>query len=773
MLSLLWLVVRFLWSNIHWVAVIFGPYLIATTISTNPPSDNSNANDNQTPTADRDDDGIPDADDNCASAVNPQQEDADADGFGDLCDNCPQQPNPDQADADGDGLGDVCAQPGGSVSGRIVPIEAVTALSVQRNGRRVPAFSGAAAPHQPDELLVVYEKGLSTAKRRSIQQSRSLTLISSSPSGIHRYRCPAPACADTPQKRYLSLLHEARRLQEQPGVLFAEPNYRRHPQIIPADEQYASQEWHFDAINLPDAWDTSTGSANVILALVDTGTLLDHPDLAGKLVDGFDFISSTTTANDGDGIDDDPDDPGDSTVGGSTFHGTHVAGTLGAATDNDLGVAGICWDCSVMPVRALGVGGGSVADIVEGVRFAGGLSNISGRVPQQSARVVNLSLGGVAGEPESDIERAAIQELVAAGVTVVAAAGNEGSSLPAPPASYPETISVGAVDALLRRAGYSNFGETLDIMAPGGRLSRDDNNDGIQDGIFSTKGSDRDGAIEFTYDFQEGTSMACPHVSGVIGLLLSIDPTLTPEEIRLILLGTAQDLGAPARDDQFGYGLLDARAAAQAAEDGEIPELPDDGEGPTDPILTLSTNDVDFGLVGNSQDVAVTNSGDGVLDVTSVTDFEDDRGAWLSTTTSGTNDTTTVTTITITVNREGLEPGVYTGTILVQALDVVPVAISVRMEIPQITFVGTILVEAVVADSGQVMARTSTSDAEDFVYTFANLPAGTYMITAGTDNDGDQMICEEDDLCGSFSDPVTVAQDESAEDIDILVSPGQ
>ncbi len=769
------LILRYLLTHIQWVAVALAPYFIAANCLP-PESDNGNPT-----TADRDGDGVcdPGADagtsadcsgvDNCPDTPNADQPDADGDLVGDACDNCPDLANADQADADADGIGDECEGPSGSISGRVIPIEDRSILSVMRNGRRSAAFAGERFPHVPDELLVVYED-VTEDRRRQIESTRRITLVSSSPSGIHRYRCPNWPCADTAQKRYLMLLHEAKTLRQQPGVRFAEPNGWRYPARVPNDPLYeGNQQWHFEAINLPQAWDITLGDESIILALADTGVLLDHPDLQGKLVSGYDFITDLDTANDGDGMDDNPDDPGDSLFGNSSFHGTHVTGTLAAATDNGAGVAGVTWNCRVMPVRTLGVAGGSVADIVEGMLFAGGLPNASGTVPDEPARVLNLSLGGVADEPEDPIERAAVQDLVAAGVTVIAAAGNQGSMLPAPPAFYPETISVGAVNAALDRASYSNFGETLDIMGPGGRISRDDNNDGISDGIYSTTGSDSGGTIELDFGFLEGTSMACPHITGIVGLMLSVNPGLTPDEVRRVLLGTAVDLGDPGRDDEFGYGLVDPQAAVEAAQNGDIPDLPDGPDG-DEPIIALSTETVDFGLIGDDQSVNVSNDGSGTLNIISVTALADDGGDWLSVSTSGSDDTTNVTTIEISVDREGLDPDVYTGGVLIQGEDLAPTLIARRMEIPNITFLGTIVIEAVDADSGEVLASTGTTDADDFEYAFNDLPVGTYLLIAGTDLDGDGEICEEDDLCGSFDELVTVLAGEQITGLDFLVS---
>ena len=361
------LILRYLIHNFQWFAVAFAPYLIAATCQ---PTDPNNNNDNGSQTiADRDGDGwcdpglTPDdpsecsGTDNCPALANANQTDTDQDGVGDACDNCPDDINSDQADDDGDGVGNACEEPTGTISGRVIPIEDTIFLSVMRNGRRSAAFAGAKIQHAPDELLVVYEDN-TEQDRRYIEQTRNMALVSASPSGIHRYACEPWPCATTPQKRYLSLLQQARALEELPEVRFAELNARRYPARVPNDPLYeGNQQWHFEATNLPDAWDITVGDESVILALADTGVLLDHPDLQGRLVPGYDFITDEATANDGDGMDDDPNDPGDSTFGNSSFHGTHVTGTMAALTDNSLGVAGVTWNCKVMPIRALGVGG--------------------------------------------------------------------------------------------------------------------------------------------------------------------------------------------------------------------------------------------------------------------------------------------------------------------------------------------------------------------------------------------------------------------------------
>ena len=184
-------------------------------------------------------------------------------------------------------------------------------------------------------------------------------------------------------------------LKKKAGVAVAEPNYWRQPLAVPNDTLYTEQ-WHYPQIQLPDAWNVTTGSADVTVAVIDTGILSNHPDFVGQLVGGADLISDTENSGDGDGADTDPEDVGDGAMGdgSSSFHGTHVAGTVAAATNNGTGVAGVAWNSRIMPIRVLGRFGGSTFDLIQSIRFAAGLSNATGTLPSQAADVINMSLGG-------------------------------------------------------------------------------------------------------------------------------------------------------------------------------------------------------------------------------------------------------------------------------------------------------------------------------------------------------------------------------------------
>lgn len=781
---MLFMFLRFLLANLHWVALVLSPYFLAVAcdqIMTDDPNSNQNTN---TSMNDPDGDGLGNDMDNCPNLSNPSQGDVDGDdvgnscdnctdepnadqldgdgdGVGDACDNCPTTPNNDQADSDDDGLGDACEQQFGAIAGRVTPLPTVAPASFLRDGRRVANFASPHGDCVDGELLVVYENEVDPNHRRKAANNLQLELISASPSGIHKYRCPPRPCATSPQKRRLTMLHEARMMQSQDEVRFAQPNYRRFINRVPTDPLYVNQQWHYEAINMPDTWDITTGDEDIIVAVVDTGILIDHPEFEDRLVPGFDFIADPATANDGDGIDDDPNDPGDSNFGNSSFHGSHTAGTIGATAENDFGGVGVTWNCKIMPIRGLGVGGGTVEDLVEGMLFAGGLDNASGTVPERPAHVINLSLGGQAGEEESPIERAAIQQLVDSGVTVIAASGNQGSEMPAPPASYPETISVGAVQAANELADYSNFGSTITVVGPGGDISADLNSDGISDGVFSSIGDDSGSSIEFDFTFFEGTSMACPHVVGVAALMLSVNPELTPSDIRQLLIATATDLGDPERDDRFGHGLVNALAAVEAAQSGEIPG---------DPVIGLDASSLDFGLIVDEQTITITNMGGGMLNVTSAVDEEDDGGDWLSTRLEGSDTTTNATTLVVVVDRDGLDGGPYTATITLEAEGQTDQTIEIQMEVTTSGFADVIIVEAVDSTTFETVARTETTAAENYEFIIEDLPAGNYLILAGPDTNGDDEICSGDDLCGSFADIVAVEAGITTEEINFVVA---
>jgi serine protease len=309
------------------------------------------------------------------------------------------------------------------------------------------------------------------------------------------------------------------------------------PEIYPNDT-YFDNQWHYETINLPAAWSQTTGSINVVVAVLDTGVRFDHPDLDGVFWEtGYDFVDDDL----------DPTDPGTTSAPDDLSHGTHVAGTIAALSNNYVGVAGVNWGGSgstkILPIRILGPDGGSSFNVAQGIVYA----------VEHGAKVINMSIGSTG--PSSAVENACLYGYDN-DVILVAAAGNDNSGLRYP-AKYSETFAVGAVRYDWQRAYYSNYGPELDFVAPGGDITVDQNGDSYGDGVLSTSWSIDSGN---GYFYMQGTSMAAPHVAGVIALMISNGLTGV-EEIRDILKSTARDLGDFGFDNYYGYGLIDAYSA--------------------------------------------------------------------------------------------------------------------------------------------------------------------------------------------------------------------
>jgi serine protease len=646
-----------------------------------------------------------------------------------------------------------------------------------------PTFSmTSTAPFRPGEVVVKLKPSKlgSSQNAQSFAKTYGFHQTVAAPDGVtllKHVEVPAAGMANaqgntklglaaSPEQRLKTVtLDTIRRLQLDPGVVYAEPNYIHRASRVPNDEFYGSQ-WHYELINLPESWDLSIGDANVIVAVIDTGVLLNHPDLSSRLIGGFDLISDPAIAADGDGIDPNADDPGDDPKSqSSTFHGTHVAGTIGAATDNSAGVAGVTWQTRIMPLRVLGVGGGTAFDIAQGILYAAGLPNASNAVPPERAHIMNLSLGGPG---FSQVEQDAITAARAQGVTVVAAAGNDNVSGVFSPASLDGVISVSAVDLQSAKAPYSNFGDRIDVAAPGGNTSADLNSDSLPDGVLSTLGMD---SGEFTVRFYQGTSMAAPHVAGVLALMLAVNPDLTPDDFDQLLAGThpltqqriTRDLGSPGRDDIFGHGLIDAAAAVNvaAALAGSVTPPP------TGSVLAVSTTSLNFENFRDTLGFEITNAGVDTLNITSITADV----PWLSVTpTAG----VAPLQATVTVDRAALAPGANIGTITV-ASDATrgetTAIVSIQATSGGISSgdAGTVVVLAIDAETEEVVSEVLTNRAQDYTYTLSDVPAGQYFVVAGTDLDEDFLICDIEDVCGFFPDLVMVTDGQEVTGVDITL----
>ncbi len=361
-----------------------------------------------------------------------------------------------------------------------------------------------------------------------------------------------------------------------PNVEYAEPDRIMRAVLTPNDPRY-NEQWHYfeaaGGINAPPAWDKSTGTG-VVVAVIDTG-YRPHADLAANILPGYDFISDTFVANDGNGRDSDASDPGDWVNPGecgpgdpavfesSSWHGTHVAGTVAARTNNSLGVAGVAFNARVIPARVLGKCGGFTSDIADAIIWTSG-----GAVPgvttlTNPARVLSISLGG--GGSCGTTTQNAINSARSRGASVVVAAGNSNANAANfTPANCTGVVTVAAVGRNGGKASYSNFGATVEIAAPGGS--------GGANSVLSTLNAGSTGPGADSYALYNGTSMATPHVSGVVALMLSVKPTLTPDQVTSILQSTARAF--PATCSQCGSGIVNANAAVDAAIGGTPPDPP-------------------------------------------------------------------------------------------------------------------------------------------------------------------------------------------------------
>lgn len=299
-------------------------------------------------------------------------------------------------------------------------------------------------------------------------------------------------------------------------VDFAEPNYLYlQNEIGPNDLLYQEQyQWNLPVIRTEVGWDVTRGKEDIIIAVVDTGVDLQHPDLKNRLIQGYNVIENNHFPDDDNG------------------HGTHVAGIIASETNNQEGIAGMTWFNKIMPIKAMESGGyGTTFDIAKGITWA----------VDHGADVINLSLGNY--QP-SELMEEAVKYAYKHNVVLIAASGNDNSAHPSYPACYPEVMAVSAIDYNGNRATFSNYGDYVDVAAPGVQIP-------------STYFNQQYAALS-------GTSMASPHVAGLAGLIRSANPNLTNKEVINIIKKTAYDLGPKGNDVEFGKGLIDVKSALEA-----------------------------------------------------------------------------------------------------------------------------------------------------------------------------------------------------------------
>ncbi len=427
------------------------------------------------------------------------------------------------------------------------------------------------APDATDQIVVRWRDG-SKATLSTSPAQRASKLSTTSGLGIQHKR------RSTPNTEVYKLDHAVSgaelqgvldKLNADPDVAFAVADKRRQIQKVPSDE-LALDQWYFlsaepAATRTDQAWDVTTGDANTVVAVLDTGVRPDHPDLTSKLVRngngelvGYDFLSDARTANDGDGRDADPSDPGDwvdstdrasaffsgCSASGSSWHGTRVASLIGARSDDGYGVAGAGWATRILPVRVLGKCGGPDSDIIDGMRWAAGLE-VEGVPPNPTpAKIINLSLGG--NDSCNALWQSAIDEITARGTLVVASVGNEGIP-PGTPANCNNVLGVGAVRHAGSKIGFSNLGPGTDISAPGGNCVNEPPYTTAAPCVYAIQvaidmGSTVPVGPTHTDKVNRpnvGTSFSAPLVAGAAALMNAVNPQLKPDQLATLLQESA------------------------------------------------------------------------------------------------------------------------------------------------------------------------------------------------------------------------------------------
>jgi thermitase len=401
---------------------------------------------------------------------------------------------------------------------------------VERELRRPASARESALGYAEDRVLVKFKPSTSTLSiRPTLQAYGSVPLASIPQIGVIKARVPAKA----------SVAEFIAALKRNPDVEFAEPDYRTSIQATPNDEyfwrQYAlsnngqnngppgSPQPKAQAdIKATAAWESTKGIAGVVIGVLDTGVDLNHPDIKNKLVSpGRDFVNNDDSADD------------------DHWHGTHVSGIAAAETDNNQGIAGVAWNCKILPVKIVGADGeGSYSTMIDGIVWAA----------DQGVQVINLSVGG---EEPSEALQEALKYAFDKSVVVVAAAGNNSSHVLYPAAYDDYCLAVAATDSADTVADFSAVGSQVDVAAPGVD-------------ILSLIPTWYFGPDAPPYAFASGTSMAAPHVAGFAALVKSFKPWLGAREIMNIIRYSADDVNSstlPGKDDEIGYGRINMERA--------------------------------------------------------------------------------------------------------------------------------------------------------------------------------------------------------------------
>jgi len=666
-------------------------------------------------------------------------------------------------------------EPAGYYLVEIEPEEAGPTLYVLSS--KVGTTSLASSLHWPDndfvegEALVAFNNTSAMMQTASVRASSASSASAMEPvrevaPGIWQVRKPAlqafarQASVGTGAEENATL-EWISQLRDDPSVASAVPNYRMKSMALwgtPASEpEYARQWWHYNLLHAAEAWQLAPKAGDgVTVAVLDTGLFGSpgnwHSDLDPNVVipsgQILDYVSESYDNDSQPGRDTNPSDPGN-LLGDGWYHGTHVAGTIAAAVNNT-GGGGIAYKASLLPVRVLGEGGsGSASDLLAALNWVVGSGSSSPR-----ADVVNMSLGGL---PYIKDLETVIKRGVDKGMVFVAAAGNAATTEPSYPAAFDEVLAVSAVDAGGKLASYSNHGDWIDLAAPGGDGSRDGNGDGAADWIYSSSAITILGNTTERFRGLQGTSMATPHVAGVIALMKSVNPDVNFGKIRNWLQAGSLTQ-APCTPDpcvhnqELGWGIMDAAAAVLAASNAMVPEIL--VASPTTVNLSSATG------LSETVDLSVYGAEGSSVQVLSVTESAD----WLSVKSdppvpgSG-----SLFRLTMTLDPDKLDPGFPARTSVVVSYT------SDQQRTLEIPVVGQTLVDQGSRDAGRhyviliepdlenggfkPVAQT-VANAENGKYQFSipldGVEPGNYQLIAGTDLDNDGYLCHAGESCAEF-----------------------
>ncbi|MDK9557119.1 S8 family serine peptidase [Marinobacter sp. M216] len=638
------------------------------------------------------------------------------------------------------------------------------------------------------EALVALNNPVDQATAQSMLSQNDMVPAQELAPGLWRVKAPVSKALGSGEPAAAATLDWIRALQKRPDIASATPNYQMQA-MTPVDEPlYSAQQWHYGLLNAPTAWQLAPdGGEGVTVAVMDTGLYRGsggwHSDIDANVstnLAGSDFVSEQFDNDGQPGRDSNPADPGNS-VGGSVYHGTHVAGTV-AALINEEGGGGVAFNSTLLPVRVLGEGGaGSSADLLAALQWVGGPEG-----GQPRANIANLSLGGL---PYIQSLQDAINTGTERGVIFVAAGGNAGTNAESYPAAFDNVFAVSAVDGAGDLASYSNFGNWIDVAAPGGDASRDGNADGRGDVVVSTSASVINGSLQETYIGLQGTSMAAPHVSAVMALMKNQNPALDYGAINAFLMAgelTVASCASPPcpKTSELGWGLLDAGKATSAALSAPITDL-----------LTASPAIVSLSSEGSlSATVVLEVYGDNAQAVT--IDTISEPPPWLNIEPLAQSEGTRFE-LPMSLNLDALEPGIserasieityrggQTRTLEIpvvgqevtdqQARDAGRHFVLLVDPEPEGGFYTTVAQTNVVAENGRYRFAFVPDDGQE-PKQLNEVPPGNYILVAGTDLDNDALICHAGEACAEYPvaglrEEITVSAGEAIEGIRMTTS---